>query len=365
MTGAASAQALAQVLAEELTPAAVVIDADLGSTDGMAFLLSLKRNLATRHIPVSVLSAGDQRQPALSAGALNHVEKPVTRRALDEALGAVSSFLDRPTRQLLVVEDDTSERTAICELLGTGGEIVITEASSSEEAIAALEQTRFDCMVLDLKLPKASCVAVLDAVTSDSRLARLPVVGYAAKDLTHREEAKIRKYAETVVLKSVGSHERLLDEATLFLHRSAATMPEDHRRILDELHHADVMFAGKRVLVVDDDVRNVFALTSALEGHGMEVVFAENGRDGLEMLNKHPDVDLVLMDIMMPEMDGYQTTRAIRSMPGFRRLPVIALTAKAMKEDRDKSIAAGASDYIAKPVAIDQLLSLMRVWLHR
>ncbi|TML64393.1 MAG: response regulator, partial [Actinobacteria bacterium] len=352
-------------MTHQLGPDAVLLDTDLETADGLALLGHLKRQPATRHIPVQVIASAEQRQPALAAGAAGHHEKPMTAEQVDEALGAVVDLIERPVKRLLVVEDDDTERTAIAELLGAGDDVVVTAVGPSEQAMAELEEARFDCMVLDLKLPKTTGFALLETVKSNARFAGLPVIVYTGTDLTRRDETRLKKYAQTIILKTVGSPERLLDETTLFLHRPEAALPAEQRRIIEHLHRADAMFEGKRVLVVDDDVRNVFALASALEGRGMEVLFAENGRDGLEVLNQNPEVDLVLMDIMMPEMDGYETTRAIRAISEFRRLPIIALTAKAMKEDRDKSIAAGASDYIAKPVDIDQLLSLIRVWLHR
>jgi CheY-like chemotaxis protein len=219
--------------------------------------------------------------------------------------------------------------------------------------------------VLDVKLPKMTGFALLEKVKADSRFQDLPVIAYAGKQLTRREEARLKRYAGSVVLKTVDSLERLLDETTLFLHRPAASLAPKQRRMVEQLHHGDVVFRGRRVLIVDDDVRNVFALTNALERRGMEVLYAENGKEGLDILTDNPEVDLVLMDVMMPEMDGYETTRAIRRIPQFQQLPIIALTAKAMKGDREKSIAAGTSDYIAKPVNIDQLLALIRVWLYR
>jgi len=257
------------------------------------------------------------------------------------------------------------ERDSVIQLIGADEDVAITGASSSEEALAALEEQRFDCMVLDLKLPKMTGFALLEKVKADERWRALPVIIYTGKDLTRREEIRLKKYAETIIVKDVRSPERLLDETALFLHRVEARMPAEKRRMIEQLHTADAVFHGKRVLVVDDDVRNVFALTSALESRGIEVHFAENGRDGIHVLHQHPDVDLVLMDIMMPDMDGYETTREIRQDDQFKRLPIIALTAKAMKGDRERCIAAGASDYIAKPVDVDQLLSLMRVWLYR
>jgi CheY-like chemotaxis protein len=220
-------------------------------------------------------------------------------------------------------------------------------------------------MVLDLKLPKTSGFGLLEQVKSDERFSEMPVIVYTGKELTRREETRLKKYAETIIVKDVRSPERLLDETTLFLHRVEAKLPADKRRMIEQLHTADAVFQGKRILIVDDDVRNIFALTSAFEGLGMDVLFAENGREGIEMLHANPGIDLVLMDVMMPEMDGYETMRAIRREERFARLPIVALTAKAMKGDREQSVAAGASDYITKPVDIEQLLSLMRVWLYR
>jgi CheY-like chemotaxis protein len=219
-------------------------------------------------------------------------------------------------------------------------------------------------MVLDLKLPGTSGFQLLEKLREDERFRNLPVIVYTGKELTRREETRLKKYAETIIVKDVHSPERLLDETSLFLHRVEARMPQAKRRMLEQLHAAEEVFKGKKILIVDDDVRNVFALTSVLEANGMEVLFAENGKDGIELLRDNPDVDLVLMDIMMPEMDGYETMQAVRQMPEFKQLPIISLTAKAMKGDREKSIASGASDYITKPVDTDQLLSLMRVWLY-
>jgi CheY-like chemotaxis protein len=285
---------------------------------------------------------------------------------IGDALGRLVRFLDAPVRRLLVVEDDERERDSIIELIGGGdGDLVIVGVGSSEEAIAALESDTFDCMVLDLKLPKTSGFGLLEQVKGDERWTDMPVIVYTGKELTRREETRLKKYAETIIVKDVRSPERLLDETALFLHRVEARMPAEKRRIIEQLHSADAVFQDKKILIVDDDVRNVFALTSAFEGRGMEVLFAENGREGIEVLQANPTVDLVLMDIMMPEMDGYETMRAVRQLDEFKRLPIIALTAKAMKGDREQSIAAGASDYITKPVDVDQLLSLMRVWLYR
>ncbi|HWG56667.1 MAG TPA: response regulator, partial [Gaiellaceae bacterium] len=353
-------------LAREFRPDAIVLDMNLPVLDGWTLLDRLKRHPATRHIPVHIVSGVEERQPALMAGAVAFVQKPATQEALEEVFGGIESFIDRGVRRLLVVDDDETQRDAIVELVGGDGEIEIVAVGSSEEALQALEsEPPFDCMVLDLKLPKMTGFDLLEKVKSDTRFGGLPVIVYTGKDLTRREETKLKRYAETIVVKDARSPERLLDETSLFLHRVESKLPDEKRRMLEQLHNVEAVFLGKKVLVVDDDVRNVFALTSALEANGMEVVFAENGRDGIETLKANPDVDLVLMDVMMPELDGYETTHEIRKLPEFAGLPIIALTAKAMKGDRERAIASGASDYITKPVDTDQLLSLMRVWLYQ
>jgi signal transduction histidine kinase/CheY-like chemotaxis protein/HAMP domain-containing protein len=355
----------ALALARQLRPDAIVLDTQLPDDDGLAVLTRLKRQPETRHIPVHVVSSEDHRQRALNTGALAFLDKPLAPEALGEAMASLATFLDRGVKQVLVVEDDDTERSAIAELIGTGDDVEVTGVGSSEEALALLEQRAFDCMVLDLKLPGATGFDLLEKVKTDAQFSPLPVIVYTGKALTRREETRLRKYAETVIVKDVRSPERLLDETALFLHRVESRLPADKRRMIEQLHTADAIFQGKKVLIVDDDVRNVFALASALETRGMDVIYAENGADGVAMLKERPDTDLVLMDIMMPGMDGYETTKAIRKIPKFKQLPIIALTAKAMKGDREKSIAAGASDYITKPVDIEQVLSLMRVWLYR
>jgi CheY-like chemotaxis protein len=352
-------------LAHEYKPDAIVLSMQLPITDGQHVLDHLKRHPETRHIPVWVASEGDDRQAVMRAGAVGYVEKPVDRKAIDKALKAASEFLDRRVKSLLLVEDDETERGAIVELIGGGDDVEIVAVGSSEEALEQLKSKPFDCMVLDLKLPDATGFSLLERIKKTKKYRDLPVIIHTGADLTQREETRLRKYAETIVVKDVRSPERLLDETSLFLHRVEARMPVEKRKMLEQLHTSDAVFEGKKVLIVDDDVRNVFALASVFEARGMVVVFAENGKDGIDTLRENPDVDLVLMDIMMPEMDGYETTAAIRQMPEFKQLPIVALTAKAMKGDREKSIASGASDYITKPVDVDQLLSLMRVWLYQ
>ena len=352
-------------LAHEYKPDAIILDMKLPVMDGWTVLDHLKHHPETRHIPVHIVSAGDGRQNALKAGAVAFVEKPISKEVLEETFGEIRSFIDRELKRVLVIEDDEAQRNAVIELIGGGDDVEVSAAGSGEEALEALELQRYDCMVLDLKLPEMGGFALLEKLKEDPRYSSIPVIVYTGKELTRREETKLKKFAESIVVKDASSPERLLDETSLFLHRVEGKLPQEKRRMLEQLHSAEEVFNHKKILIVDDDVRNVFALTSVLESHGMEVMFAENGEDGIDLLQRHPEIDLVLMDIMMPEMDGYETMRAIRSEESFKQLPIISLTAKAMKGDREKSIASGASDYITKPVDTDQLLSLMRVWLYR
>ena len=356
---------LGLALAHEFKPDAIILDLKLPVMDGWTLLDHLKHHPETRHIPVHIVSGGDGRQNALKAGAVAFLEKPVTREGLEATFGEIRSFLERGVKRLLVVEDDEAQRTAVVELIGGGEDVEVTAVGSSEEALEALELQHFDCMVLDLKLPEMGGFDLLEKLKEDERFSAIPVIVYTGKELTRAEETKLRKFADTIVVKDASSPERLLDETSLFLHRIERKLPKEKRRMLEQLHSSEEVFKDKQILIVDDDVRNVFALTSVLEAHGMDVVYAENGKDGIEVLRENPDIQLVLMDIMMPEMDGYETMRAIRADDQFEQLPIISLTAKAMKGDREKSIASGASDYITKPVDTDQLLSLMRVWLYK
>jgi len=264
----------------------------------------------------------------------------------------------------LVVEDDATQRASIVELVGNG-DVHTTAVGSGAEALTALQAQTFDCMVLDLGLPDMTGFALIEKIQKELGLSGLPIIVYTGKDLTPQEETELRRVSESIIVKDVKSPERLLDETALFLHRVEVDLPESKRQMLQQVHQTDAVLAGKGVLIVDDDVRNIFALTSVLERQRMRVVYAENGRQAIARLQSTPGIDVVLMDIMMPEMDGYETMRAIHQIDAFTSLPIIALTAKAMKGDREKCIEAGASDYIPKPVDTEQLLSLLRVWLYR
>jgi HAMP domain-containing protein/CheY-like chemotaxis protein/signal transduction histidine kinase len=350
-------------LARDYLPSAILLDIDLPDIDGFTVLDRLKRDPSTRHIPVHVMSSLRERERALRQGAISYINKPVEKEALEENFTRIQKFLLKGKRSLLVVDDEPAQRDAIVALIGDA-DLRIVAVEDGKSALAALSQGHFDCMVLDLTLPDISGFDLLDQIGKQPSLRDLPIVIYTAQELTKKEVTKLKRYAKTIVIKDARSPERLLDETALFLHRSQASLPELQRKMLEEIHALDGGLAGRKVLIVDDDLRNIFALSSLLERQQMQVSFAENGRDGIEVLEKDPGIEIVLMDIMMPEMDGYDTMRAIRRIPKFKSLPIITLTAKAMKGDRDKCIAAGASDYITKPVDVAQLLSLMRVWLH-
>ena len=351
-------------LAREMKPAAITLDISLPDIDGWRVLERLKDDPATRHIPVYMISVADEPERALQQGALGFQTKPADKAALGRIFDGLREFVDRRVKKLLVVEDDEVQRHSIIEMVGNGDVSTVAVANGAE-ALAAVGREHFDCMVLDLLLPDMPGLELLEQLKKQPQLRSLPIIVYTGKDLSKEEEKQLKRTAQTIILKDVRSPERLFDETALFLHRNAASLPEPKRQILEKLHRSDALLAGKRVLLVDDDVRNIFAMTSVLERHKMEVVPAETGLDALKALEGEARIDVILMDIMLPEMDGYETTRRARQMPQGRDLPIIALTAKAMKGDREKCLEAGASDYIAKPVDTEQLLSLLRVWLYR
>jgi CheY-like chemotaxis protein/signal transduction histidine kinase/HAMP domain-containing protein len=355
---------MALALAKKYKPAAITLDIRLPDRDGWTVLDRLKHDSSTSHIPVHIISVEAQRQRALQQGALNHLQKPVTHEDLGRAFDGMRAFADQPFRKLLVVEDDDVQRMSLVELIGNS-DVKTTAVATGQEALSMLKGERYDCMVLDLRLPDMSGFELIEKLQSELGRSDLPIIVYTGKEMTRKEELHLKKVADAVIVKEANSPERLLAETALFLHRVEANLPEPKRRMLERFHRSDPVLVGRSVLVVDDDVRNIFALTSALEAHGVEVVHAENGQQGIDLLKATPGIDAVLMDIMMPEMDGYEAITEIRKMDEFQQLPIIALTAKAMKADRDHCLEVGASDYISKPLDIDQLLSLLRVWLYK
>ena len=351
-------------LAREFRPTAVSLDVFLPDMLGWTVLNHLKQDSGTRHIPVQMLTLDEDRHHGLARGAFAFVTKPTTPDGLEVALTRIKEYSSPRRKRLLIVEDNPAEQVSIEALLGYD-DIDVTTVDSGSTALSLLSERSYDCVVLDLRLPDMSGFDVLEQLRDTPVLSDLPVVVFTGKELSPEEDARLHTLARSVVVKDVESPERLLDETALFLHRVVADMPAEKQRMLDKLHRSDDALVGKKVLVVDDDVRNIFALSSVLERRGMTVLTAGTGREAIEMLESTPDTSIVLMDIMMPEMDGYETMQVIRQNAAFRRLPIIALTAKAMKGDREKCLEAGASEYLAKPVNTDQLLSGLRMWLHR
>jgi HAMP domain-containing protein/CheY-like chemotaxis protein/signal transduction histidine kinase len=349
-------------LARKYRPDAVTLDVFLPDMLGWTVLNQLKHDPATRHIPVQVLTVEEERQYGLERGAFSFMTKPSSTEGLADVFKRIDDFIAPRARELLVVEDDPAEQTSIAALI-EGSDIRISTAVSGSDALNALREKKFDCVILDLKLPDTTGFELLSEISRDEKLRDIPIIVFTGRELTSEEENELRRRAKSIVLKGVQSPERLLDETALFLHRKIEDLPAAKQKMIEKLHRSDEPLRDQKVLVVDDDVRNIFALNSLLERHGMNVVTATNGHDAIAMLDDHPDISLILTDVMMPEMDGYETMRRIREIPAFRRLPIIALTAKAMKGDREKCLQAGASDYVAKPVNTEQLLSLVRMWL--
>ncbi|HVV00917.1 MAG TPA: response regulator, partial [Verrucomicrobiae bacterium] len=359
----------AVALAAQFSPSAVILDIGLPDHSGLTVLDRLKADSRTRHIPVHVVSANDYSQTALSLGAAGYLLKPVNRERLLEAFEKLETRLTRKLRRVLIVEDDATQRESIAKLLATG-DVRAVGVQTAAECLEKLKKETFDCMVLDLNLPDASGFSLLETLSREDAYSFPPVIVYTGCDLTPDQEQQLRKYSKSIIIKGAKSPERLLDEVTLFLHQVVSELPEAQQKMLEKARSRDAALEGKRVLIVEDDVRNIFALTSLLEPTGVKTEVARNGREALDTLDRSRQpggapIDLILMDLMMPEMDGLTATREIRKRKEWRDLPIIALTAKAMKGDQEQSLAAGANDYMAKPIDVEKLLSLVRVWMPR
>ncbi len=351
-------------LARELLPQGILLDVGLPDGSGLSVLERLKRDPTTRHIPVHMISVNDLRQTAMELGAVGFAIKPVRHEELVEAVGRLEAKLSQRVRRVLVVEDDQRQRESTCALLAAG-DIELIGVGSMSEALTELARASFDCMVLDLALPDGSGYDLLEAMAAGEQYAFPPVIVYTGRELGSEEEQRLRRYSKSIIIKGARSPERLLDEVSLFLHQMESALPPERQRMLRAAREREVAFEGRTILIVEDDVRNVFALTGLLEPRGAKVEIARNGREAVERLARQPLPDLVLMDIMMPEMDGFTAMREIRQRPELAELPIIALTAKAMRDDHDRCLQAGASDYVSKPIDVDKLLSLCRVWLPR
>ncbi|MEE1613538.1 hybrid sensor histidine kinase/response regulator, partial [Microvirga sp. CF3016] len=354
--------ASALALAHRYKPHAITLDIGLPDMDGWALLDLLKHDPRTRHVPIHVISVDDQKKRGLKAGAFGFLEKPVDREALMGALNRTKEFIDRPVKKLLLVEDDDNQRMSLSELMKSE-QVDVIAVGTAESALEVIQARQFDCAVVDLGLPDLPGTELIERIRKTKGGEELPIVIYTGQDLTKSEERRLQGIAATLIVKGEGSSERLLNDTALFLHRAISAIPEEKHIIVERRNEGSL--EGRKVLIVDDDMRNIFSLTSALEQHGISVVFAENGLEGIEKLQANPDVDVALVDIMMPEMDGYETMRAIRNIPRYRDLPLVAVTAKAMKGDREKCLEAGATDYVSKPVDLDQLLAVLRVQLSR
>ncbi len=354
----------ALMLARQYLPTAITLDVFLPDMLGWTVLNNLKLDPLTRHIPVQMLSVEEERQHGLSHGAFSYLVKPGTTEDLENAFDRLKSYVVPHKKRLLVVEDNDIERQGIVDLL-MHDDIEVAAVGSGYEALEAMREHPVECCVVDLRLPDMSGFELLERMQEHEPSRNTPVVVFTGKELSEDEEVRLKSVAKSVVLKDVQSPERLFDETALFLHRVVADLPEAKRKMLERLHRSNDVLRGRSVLVVDDDARNIFALMSVLENHDMNVLTATNGRQAIDLIEQTPGLSVVLMDIMMPEMDGYETMREIRRNAEYRTLPILALTAKAMKGDREKCLEAGASDYIAKPVNTEQLLSLLRVWLYR
>jgi len=356
-------------LVREHGPHAIVLDLGLPDRSGLSLLDDLKRDAGARHIPIHVVSASENAETALALGAVGYLLKPVRREDLLGALRKLEQRLENPLRRVLIVEDDAVQREAVAKLLAAD-DVVIETAGDAQECLQKLKGQTYDCMVLDLALPDSSGFALLETLSREDAFSFPPVIVYTGRDLSAQEEQQLRRYSHSIIIKGAKSPERLLDEVTLFLHQVVAGLSPEQQTLLRRAQARDEALEGKRVLVVEDDVRNIYALSSVLEPRGVKVQIARNGREAVEAAGKAaggeaPAIDLVLMDVMMPEMDGLTATREIRKDPRLRKLPILMLTAKAMPDDQETCLEAGASDYMAKPLDVDRLLSLVRVWMPR
>jgi CheY-like chemotaxis protein len=350
-------------------PSATILDVGLPDQSGLSVLDRLKRDVRTRHIPIHIISAGDHSQTALSLGAVGYLLKPVLRDQIAEVLKKLEDKLSQQMRRVLIVEDDQTQRDAVARLLSSR-EVETVTVGTAADCLKLLSEKTFDCMVLDLALPDASGYSLLEKLSEGGNYSFPPVIVYTGRELSADDEHRLRRYSKSIIIKGAKSPERLLDEVALFLHQVVSDMPDEQQKMIRKSRNRDALLEGRRILIVEDDVRNVYALGNILEPRGALVEIARNGQEALDILGRsndqsEPAVDLVLMDVMMPVMDGLTATREIRKNARWKKLPIIMLTAKAMPDDQQRCLEAGANDYMAKPLDVEKLLSLVRVWLPR
>ncbi|MBT4576472.1 MAG: response regulator, partial [Candidatus Cloacimonetes bacterium] len=352
-------------LASEFIPDGIILDIGLPGIDGWEVLEILKANNDIRHIPVHIMSALDKTIDAFQKGAVGFLTKPVNNEQLGSAFERIDDFRDKKNKNMLIVEDNEILRKSVIQLLEDEN-VTIDDAKDGKSVIEKLHSTEYDCMILDLSLPDITGFDLLKILKNDKKVKSIPpVIVYTGTEISKEEEFELRKYAKSIIIKGVKSEERLIDETALFLHQVVSEMPEDKQKIISKLHDTDSLFIDKKILVVDDDMRNVFAVSAALEEKEMLITSAANGQKALDILKEDPKFDMILMDIMMPIMDGYETMGHIRKDANIKDIPIIALTAKAMKGDKEKCIESGANDYLTKPLNVERLLSLMRVWMYK
>jgi CheY-like chemotaxis protein len=349
-------------LAKQFKPLGVLLDIQLPVRDGWEVMDELKANPETRHIPVHIMSSNEVRKKSLTKGAVDFINKPMAFEQMDEAFKKIEQVLNR-SKKVLIVEENAKHAQALeyyLEMNNVNSEI----KNSVNEGINALIKEDMDCVILDMGVPDQRSYDTLEEVKKTPGLENLPIIIFTGKSLSKAEELRIKQYADSIVIKTAHSYKRIIDEVSLFLHLIEENKQTNTGGSYKKLGLLNEVLKDKKIMVVDDDVRNIFSITKALEAYSVKVLSATDGKEALEQLEKNPEIDLILMDMMMPEMDGYEATAEIRKIQKFRNLPVIAVTAKAMSGDRERCISAGASDYVTKPVDIDQLLSLLRVWLY-
>jgi CheY-like chemotaxis protein len=359
----------ALTLAKKFMPNAIILDVGLPDQSGLSVLDRLKRDVQTRHIPIHIVSAGDHAETAFSLGAVGYVPKPAKREQLVEVLRKLEARLSQRVHRVLIVEDDPVQREAVARLL-TSEDVETVTTGTAADCLKRLKEETFDCMVLDLSLPDASGYSLLETLSQESTYAFPPVIVYTGRELSADDEQRLRRYSKSIIIKGAKSPERLLDEVSLFLHQVVSELPDGQQKLIRKARNRDALLEGRRILVVEDDVRNIYGLTNIFEPRGAIIEIARNGREAIDLLEKSTSrpgsaIDLVLMDVMMPVMDGLAAAREIRKNPDWKKLPIIALTAKAMPDDQQRCIDAGANDYMAKPLDVEKLLSLVRVWMPR